>query len=263
MKNLLMALGGVGALILVWCGIVEIRRNRDVTRTTSKEMAEFRRYLGLARRELAIHSMEETGEMDRLSREFTALARKAKGERAEEFRAYAAYFKEFVDLNYERATAAGIMKDPAFHHFGTIQKAADLRSRRESIERLQTTVTGVSNQVNRLEGFVLTVLKERGMPKEEASQATRQLMEELRDDTRFVLELCRIHSDYAENVLNVIDLLESELGYWGVTREGTVVFRRQHAFEAYGIIAERSHAIVEEDRALRQQNLNEVVSRNY
>jgi hypothetical protein len=263
MKKALIGLGIAVGLLVVWCGFVAVQKNREIGRITSEEMAQFRRYLGLARRELAINSMEETGEMDRLSREFTALARKAQGERAEEFRAYAAYFKEFVDLNRERATAAGIMKDRAFLHLATIRNAADLRGKKEAIERLQTAVTGVSNQVSRLEGFVLNVLKERGIPREEAEQATRHLMDDAANDTRFVLALCRIHTDYAQNVANLFDLLERELGHWAPTRDGTVIFRRPHAVDAAKAISDRLDVIVEEDRALRQQNLNEVASQLY
>ena len=92
MRKVLIGVGISVGLLLVWCGFVAVRKDVETGRITSEEMSQFRRYLGLARRELAINSMEETGEMDRLSREFTDLARKAQGERAEEFRAYAAYF---------------------------------------------------------------------------------------------------------------------------------------------------------------------------
>lgn len=260
MKKLLIGVGLVVGILGVWCGFVALRKDRETGRITSEEMSQFRRYLRLARRELAIHSMEETGEMDRLSREFTDLARKAQGERAEEFRAYAAYFKEFVDLNRERATAAGIMKDPAFRHFATVRDKRDLLTRHEDIARLQTTVDGARNKVLELEPFMRAAMEKRGMGTNEARMQVSGFVEDLRPDTQFVLELCRIHTDYSQNMSNVIDLLITELGHWAVRNDGTVIFRRQHAFEAYGIMGQRSRAIVEEDRALRRQNLNEVAS---
>jgi len=161
-----------------------------------------------------------------------------------------------VNLNRERAEMAGIMNDPVFHNFSTVRQGADLRSRRESIERLMTAVNGVSNQVSQLETFVRTELERRGWSTADANRATRQFVQELKPDTDFILELCRVHADYGQNIGQVLDLLQAELGNWAARPpDGMVIFRRSQAVDAFNKLAVRSREMSAEERALRENNL--------
>jgi hypothetical protein len=119
-----------------------------------------------------------------------------------------------------------------------------------------TAVNGVSNQVSQLETFVRTELERRGWSTADANRATRQFVQELKPDTDFILELCRVHADYGQNIGQVLDLLQAELGNWAARPpDGMVIFRRSQAVDAFNQLAVRSREISAEERALRENNL--------
>lgn len=254
MKRLLLLVGLGATLLLCWVGWITVRHRGDLDKTTASDLAEFRQFLRRARRELAIHSMEETGRLQELNLEFAKVARDAQGNRGEEMRSYAKFFSEFVYFNRDRAQAAVLMKDKAFLHFGTVRQASDLRDRRAAVQRLRDAIAGVTNKMNDLEGFVREQRRQQKLPPETCERSVRQLMTEVQPDRQFVLDLCRIHTRYADNVTAVLDLLVSELGNWGARADGTVIFRRKPALDAYAACAETSRQLVAEDLALRQQN---------